>query len=50
MVDVANKQPVIQILILKLLRWFWEYGRDREYESVEVCSDDDSDGKIICSN
>ncbi len=23
---------------------------DREYEPVEVCSDDDSDGKAICSN
>ncbi len=29
---------------------FWEYGRDCEYEPVEVCSDDDSDGKTICSN
>ncbi len=29
---------------------FWEYVRDREYEPVEVRSDDDSDGKIICSN
>jgi len=30
MVAVVNKQPVIKILILKLLkRSFWEYGRDR---------------------
>ncbi len=42
MVDVVNKQPVIKILILKLLR-IW-------YEPVEVRSDDDSDDKIICSN
>ncbi len=41
----------IKILILKLLRMiFWEYVRDREYEPVEVRSDDDSDGKNICSN
>ncbi len=26
-------------------RSFWEYGRDREYEPVEVRSDDGSDGK-----
>ncbi len=37
--------------------WFWsywewsflKYGRDRKYEPVEVRSDDDSDGKNICS-
>ncbi len=49
MVDVVNKQPVVKILSY----WkqsFWEYGRDHEYEPVEVRSDNDSDGKIICSN
>ncbi len=49
-VVVVNKQPVIKILILKLLKTFWEYGRDHEYEPVEVRSDDGRDGKIICSN
>ncbi len=52
MVDVVNKQPMIQILILKLLKTIvWEYGWDRECEAdagctVEVRSDGDSDGKI----
>ncbi len=52
MVDVVNKQSVIKPFWFKNY-WkqpFWEYGRDREYEPVEVHTDDDSDGKIICSN
>ncbi len=45
-----NKQ-LIKILILKLLRMIiLNDGIDREYEPVEVRSDNDSDGKTICSN
>ncbi len=44
MVDVVNKPPVIKILILKLLRMIVLS------HAVEVCSDDESDGKNICSN
>ncbi len=50
MVDVVNKQPVIKILILKLLKTIvLRIGRDRKYKPVEV-PNDNSDGKIICSN
>ncbi len=56
MLDVVNKLPVIKILNMKSLKTIilriWLRSR---YESdagctVEVRSDDDSDGKIICSN
>ncbi len=50
MLDVVNKQPVIKILILKLLRTIVENMVEIANEPVEVRSDDDSDGKTICSN